>query len=84
MKHFQEIVNLGIFHGGDYCWAKTYLDSLAAEDGQAAELVKLRVFADFSVEEAGQTLGLSRATADRQWSFARAWLKDAMHSETEP
>ena len=54
------------------------LDALAAEDSQAAELVKLRVFADFSVEEAGQMLGLSRATAYRQWTFARAWLKDRM------
>lgn len=57
------------------------LDSLAAEDAQAAELVKLRVFADFSVEEAGQMLGLSRATAYRAWTFARAWLKDMMLQE---
>jgi RNA polymerase sigma factor (TIGR02999 family) len=54
------------------------LDALAAEDQQAAELVKLHVFADFSVEEAGQMLGLSRATAYRQWTFARAWLKDSL------
>ena len=60
------------------------LDTLDAEDPQAAELAKLRVFADFSVEEAGQILGLSRATAYRQWSFARAWLKDAMNAETDP
>ena len=54
------------------------IDVLAAEDAQAAELVKLRVFADFSVEEAGEMLGLSRATAYRSWTFARAWLKDRM------
>ncbi len=54
------------------------LELLAAEDPQAAELAKLRVFADFSVEEAGQMLGLSRASAYRGWTFARAWLKDRM------
>ena len=54
------------------------LDSLATEDAQAAELVKLRVFADFSIEEAGQVLGLSRATAYRLWTFARAWLIDVI------
>lgn len=59
------------------------VDELACEDPQAAELVKLRVFADFSVEEAGQILGLSRATAYRVWTFARAWLKDRM-LEDEP
>ena len=59
------------------------LDQLADEDPEAAELVKLRVFADFSVEEAGQMLGLSRATAYRVWTFAQAWLKDSM-LEDEP
>ena len=59
------------------------LDQLADEDAQAAELVKLRVFADFSVEEAGRMLGLPRATAYRVWTFARAWLKDSM-LEDEP
>lgn len=56
------------------------LDSLAEVDATAAELVKLRIFADFSVEEAGGLLGISRATAYRQWTYARAWLKDAMAS----
>lgn len=57
------------------------IDALAAEDTQAAQLVKLRVFADFSVEDAGEMLGLSRATAYRNWTFARAWLKDRMHQD---
>jgi RNA polymerase sigma factor (TIGR02999 family) len=51
------------------------LDRLATEDGVAAEIVKLRVFAGLSVEEAADTLGLARATAYRHWSFARAWLR---------
>lgn len=51
------------------------LDRLAAEDATAAEIVKLRFFAGFSVEEAAECLGLSRATAYRHWTWARAWLQ---------
>ena len=51
------------------------LDVLARDEAEAAELVKLRIFADFSVEEAGKLLGISRATAYRNWTYARAWLK---------
>lgn len=50
------------------------LDKLAEEDPKKAELVKLRYFAGLTVEEAGEMLGISRATADRYWAFARAWL----------
>jgi RNA polymerase sigma factor (TIGR02999 family) len=50
------------------------LTKLAAEDPTKAELVKLRYFAGLSVEEAAQVLGISRATADRYWSYARVWL----------
>jgi RNA polymerase sigma factor (TIGR02999 family) len=51
------------------------LERLTAEDAQAAGLVKLRYFAGLSVEEAAQALGLSRATAYRHWSYARAWVR---------
>jgi RNA polymerase sigma factor (TIGR02999 family) len=51
------------------------LARLAAEDPQAAELVKLRYFAGLSVDEAAEALGLSRATAYRHWSYARAWVR---------
>ncbi len=50
------------------------LDRLTAEDDAAAELVKLRLFAGMSVEEAASCLGMSRATAYRHWRYARAWL----------
>ena len=54
------------------------LDRLAAAHPQAAELVKLRVFAGLSLADAAAALGLARRTADRQWAFARAWLYDAL------
>jgi RNA polymerase sigma factor (TIGR02999 family) len=50
------------------------LHHLASEDPEAASLVELRYFAGLSVEEAARTLGISRATAYRHWTFARAWL----------
>ncbi len=50
------------------------LDQLAAEDPEAADLVKLRFFAGFEHQEAAQMLGLSRTAADRAWFYARAWL----------
>ena len=60
------------------------LDQLARDEPEAAELVKLRIFADFSVEEAGQLLGLSRATAYRHWTYARTRLKVAIADPEEP
>ncbi len=54
------------------------LTSLASEDPEAAELVKLRFYAGLSVEEAGKALGLSRTAAYRQWAYARAWLRCAV------
>jgi RNA polymerase sigma factor (TIGR02999 family) len=59
------------------------LDQLAAEDPKKAELVKLRFFAGLSVEEAAQCLDISRATADRYWAYARAWLYDRLHTGDE-
>jgi RNA polymerase sigma factor (TIGR02999 family) len=39
-----------------------------------ARLVKLRFFAGFTLEESAEMLGISRATAERHWAYARAWL----------
>jgi RNA polymerase sigma factor (TIGR02999 family) len=50
------------------------LAEFAAIDPQAAELVKLRVFAGATVEDAARALGVSARTAKRGWAYARAWL----------
>ncbi len=50
------------------------LERFAAEDPVKADLVKLRYFAGLSVEETASVLGISRATAERYWSYARVWL----------
>ncbi len=55
------------------------LDKLAAEDPVKAELVKLWFFAGLSLKEAGALLGLSPATADRYWAYAKAMLYHEMN-----
>ncbi len=50
------------------------LEKLAREDPVKAELVKLRCFAGLSHQEAARTLGISRATADRYWLYAKTRL----------
>ena len=50
------------------------LDRLAAHDPRKAELVKLRYFVGLSIEETAEALGISEATAKRDWVYARAWL----------
>src|SRR5262249_17367972 len=54
------------------------LDKLAGEDPRKAELVKLRYFTGLSVQEAADVLGISRATADRYWAYAKVWLYCAL------
>jgi RNA polymerase sigma factor (TIGR02999 family) len=54
------------------------LTRLSQDDAAAAMLVKLRYFSGLSVEDAAELAGLSRATAFRHWSFARAWLISEM------
>ena len=50
------------------------LEKLAAKHPEKAELVKLRYFAGLTGDEAAAVLGISPATADRYWTYARAWL----------
>jgi RNA polymerase sigma factor (TIGR02999 family) len=58
------------------------LTRLAGEDPVAARVVELRHFAGLSIEGAAATLGLSRATAYRHWTYARAWLRDTIAGES--
>jgi DNA-directed RNA polymerase specialized sigma24 family protein len=50
------------------------LDRLATVDSHAAEVVKLCFFVGLTQEQAAKELGVSVSTAERLWSFARAWL----------
>jgi len=57
------------------------LDRLAAVDGCAAEVVKLCFYVGLTQAQAAQELGISLATAERRWSFARAWLYRELRQE---
>ncbi len=50
------------------------LDRLAVHDARKAELVKQRYFVGLTLEEITAVMGISEATAKRDWSYARAWL----------
>jgi RNA polymerase sigma factor (TIGR02999 family) len=54
------------------------LDRLTVEDALAGELVKLHYFGGFSLEEAAEFVGISRANAYRRWTYARTWLRAAL------
>ena len=54
------------------------LEKLEAESPEKAQLVKLRYFAGLSHQEAAQVLGISRATADRHWAYAKVFLRCEM------
>jgi RNA polymerase sigma factor (TIGR02999 family) len=56
------------------------LAKLAKDDPAAARIVELRYFAGLTIDEAGQAVGVSTATAYRHWNYARAWL----HAELRP
>jgi RNA polymerase sigma factor (TIGR02999 family) len=64
------------------------LTRLAKESPVRAELVKLRFFAGLTVPEAAEMLGISLATAERYWTYARTWLfaelSDSQDSSPSP
>ncbi len=54
------------------------LTQLAELDPPQARLVELRFFGGLTIEEAAGVLGISPATAKRNWSVAKAWLARAL------
>ena len=52
------------------------LTKFAGEDPERADMVKLCYFGGLNIEQAARVLKISRATAYRHWSYARAWLYD--------
>src|SRR5205085_11155986 len=57
------------------------LDRFGQEEPEKAQLVKLRFFAGLTIEDAAEALGISRATAFRHWTYARAWLFNAISAD---
>jgi len=51
------------------------LNELAATNPQHSQIVELRYFGGLTIEETAEVLGISHATVERSWKFARAWLR---------
>lgn len=58
------------------------LTRFAGEEPAKAELVKLRFFAGLSTPQSAAALGISLATAERWWAFARTWLFSELQEDT--
>jgi RNA polymerase sigma factor (TIGR02999 family) len=65
---------------GDLLVLDEALRSLEEIDVQKANLVKLRYFAGLTIPQAAESLGISVATANRYWNYARAWLHEQLAS----
>jgi RNA polymerase sigma factor (TIGR02999 family) len=59
------------------------LARLAAIDPPAARLVELRYFTGLSMPEAAEILGVPLRTAERNWAYARAWLRRAISGDAQ-
>jgi DNA-directed RNA polymerase specialized sigma24 family protein len=60
----------------DFCLTRTQCPERGQRrDSQAAELVKLRYFAGLTMAQAAEALGISLRTAERNWTYARTWLR---------
>jgi RNA polymerase sigma factor (TIGR02999 family) len=57
------------------------LTRLAEQHPEKARLVQLRYFAGLTVDQAAEVMGISPATADRHWAYARVWLLREMSAE---
>ena len=52
---------------------------LESESTRTADVIKLRVVWGLDLDAIGAALGVSRSTVDREWRFARAWLREELH-----
>lgn len=59
------------------------LGRLGAQDERKGRVVELKFFGGLTIEEIAEVLGVSGATVEREWAFARAWLFDAIEGNGE-
>jgi DNA-directed RNA polymerase specialized sigma24 family protein len=59
------------------------LSKLSELDAQAAKIAELRIFTGVTIQELAETLEIPKTTVFREWTFARAWLKARLGSESE-
>jgi len=57
------------------------LEKLSKTDERKSRVVELRYFAGLSIPETAEVLGVSHATIERDWRFARAWLYNELKQD---
>jgi RNA polymerase sigma factor (TIGR02999 family) len=60
------------------------LEVLSSLDERQCRVVELRFFAGLDIPEAAEALGVSRATIEREWAMAKAWLRRRLTASPEP
>ena len=60
------------------------LAKFARQDHLKADLVKLRYFAGLTIPQVAEALGISHATAERHWVYARCWLRVEVQRRRDP
>jgi RNA polymerase sigma factor (TIGR02999 family) len=77
-RHRQELADIepaALEPGVDLLALNEVLEKLETHDQRKADLVKLRFFAGLTIEEAAQVLDIATSTADKDWAYARCWLR---------
>ena len=67
--------------GAVYLAREEALERLAAQDERKSRVVELKFFGGLTGEEIAEVLQISPATVEREWTFARAWLYDAIEGK---
>lgn len=75
LVELDQVVGVIKSHGVDVLWLDETLNRLEAIDPRVKQIVELRVFGGFSVEEIAEVLNISVATVGREWRFAKTWLQ---------
>jgi RNA polymerase sigma-70 factor, ECF subfamily len=76
-----DVPNVADQHAANVLALDEALTRLAAKDRRQSEIVELRFFGGLSIEETAEVLKVSPGTVMRDWTFARAWLKDEMSGD---
>jgi RNA polymerase sigma factor (TIGR02999 family) len=78
----EALTDLTVAQDDDLLELDEALHKLQSEFPAVGQLVTLRFFGGLTQREAAETLGISSRTADRQWTFARAYLANALRGES--
>ena len=74
MLHLDEVSPVAPTSNLDVLALDEALEALSRIDPRQARVVEFRFFAGLTTPEVAEALGVSTATVEREWAFARAWL----------